>query len=99
MARLELTVFPANAEVRFDQQRVATSSGVAIIYGAPDRAYSLMVNSPGFMPRTEQLRFTRFERRSLAVSLEPEPSPTPVPRPKPAVRSKPKQSKELIDPF
>ena len=99
MARLELTVVPSTAEVRFDQQRVSTSSGVAIIYGAPDRAYSLMVSSPGFVPRTEQLRFTRFERRALSVSLEPEPAPTPVPRPKPVVRSKPKQSKELIDPF
>ncbi|MDP1918165.1 MAG: serine/threonine-protein kinase [Myxococcales bacterium] len=99
MARLELTVVPSNAEVRFDQQRVATSSGVAIIYGAPDRSYSLRVTAPGFISRTEQLRFIRFERRALAVSLEPEASPAPVHRPKPGVRGKPKQNKELIDPF
>jgi len=98
LARVELTVFPANAEVRFNEQRVATSSGVAILYGAPDRSHSLSVTSPGFTPRTEQLRLTASERRTLTVSLEIEPIPA-VQRPKATGRPKGKAGKEIIDPF
>ena len=98
LARVELTVFPPNAEVRFDQQRVGAPSGVAIFYAIPDRSHSLLVTSPGFTARTEQLRLSASERRTLNVTLEPEPAPPPVQRPKPG-RGKPKPSKEIIDPF